>query len=71
MAFQIKWLLILLLTITLSASGQNNQPKQDDGVRCVKWRGAGDGFNQKVTCLLWVKKDCSQRLHKDICRLER
>jgi hypothetical protein len=70
MATRLKWLVALLLTITLSAAGQNNKSKTNDSMRCVRWGWTGDVFERKVYCLVWVKKDCSQRLHKEICKLE-
>ena len=70
MATYLKWLVVLLLTITLSAAGQNSNPKPDEGKRCVRWGWTGDVFERRVYCLVWVKKDCSQRLHKEICKLE-
>lgn len=36
---------------------------------CVRWGWVGDFYNRKVVCLEWRKKDCSNRLHKEICRL--
>jgi hypothetical protein len=37
---------------------------------CVKWKWTGDVYNRKVHCVEWKKKDCSNRLHKEICKLE-
>ena len=70
MVTYLKWLVVLLLTVTLSAAGQNNKDKPDDGKKCVRWGWSGDVYERKVYCLEWVKKDCSQRLHKEICKQE-
>jgi hypothetical protein len=69
MVTYLKWLVVLLLTVTLSAAGQNKE-KPDDGKRCARWGWSGDVYERKVYCLEWVKKDCSQRLHKEICKQE-
>ena len=34
---------------------------------CVRWTWTGDVFNRKVYCLEWRVKDCSNRLHKELC----
>jgi hypothetical protein len=34
---------------------------------CVRWTWTGDVFNRKVYCLEWRVKDCSSRLHKELC----
>jgi len=69
MVTYLKWLVVLLLTVTLSAAGQNKE-KPDDGKRCVRWGWSGDVYERRIYCLEWVKKDCSQRLHKEICKQE-
>lgn len=60
----------IITMLAVSTPAQSNQLKQDDGLRCVRWTWTGDVFNRKVICLEWVKKDCSHRLHKEICKLE-
>jgi hypothetical protein len=35
---------------------------------CVRWTWTGDVYNRKVVCLEWRKQDCSNRLHKIICK---
>ncbi len=37
---------------------------------CVRWSWVGDVYDRRVVCLEQKKKDCSNRLHKNICRLE-
>jgi hypothetical protein len=37
---------------------------------CVRWKWTGDVFERKVYCVQWEKKNCSNRLHKEICKLE-
>jgi hypothetical protein len=62
----LKWITILGLLITLTASSQE---KVNETLICVKWQWTGDVFNRKVYCVEWVKKDCSKRLYKDLCKL--
>jgi hypothetical protein len=62
----LKWFIILTLLITLTASSQE---KLDEVWVCVRWQWAGDVFNRKVYCLEWIKRDCSKRLYKDLCKL--
>lgn len=51
----------------LAASEKN---KIDEPSKCVRWKWTGDVFERKVYCIEWIKKDCSNRLHKEICKLE-
>ena len=37
---------------------------------CVRWTWTGDVYDRQVVCVEWQKKDCSRRLHKEICKLE-
>ena len=37
---------------------------------CVRWTWSGDVYGRKVTCVEWRKKDCSNRLYKEICKRE-
>lgn len=52
----------------LSASAE--KAKKDETLKCVRWRWIGDVFERKVYCIEWAKKDCSQRLYKEICKQE-
>ena len=52
----------------LSVSAEKT--KKDETLKCVRWRWTGDVYERKVYCIEWVKKDCSNRLHKEICKLE-
>ncbi len=58
----------LCLIIILTASAKKT--KEDEVLKCVRWRWTGDVFERKVYCVEWVKKDCSQRLYKEICKQE-
>jgi hypothetical protein len=35
---------------------------------CHTWQWSGSVYNRKVYCVQWVKRDCSVRLYKDICK---
>ena len=37
---------------------------------CSRWTWTGDVYDRQVMCVAWQKKDCSNRLHKEICKLE-
>jgi hypothetical protein len=62
-----KWFIILTLLITLTASSKEKSDESTVWV-CGRWAWTGDVFNRKVYCLEWAKRDCSNRLHKDICK---
>jgi len=58
--------IICLMILTVSAE----KTKKDETLKCVRWRWIGDVYERKVYCIEWAKKDCSQRLHKEICKQE-
>lgn len=58
--------LLLLTVMTGSAEQKNNK---DVTWICVRWQWTGDVYNRTIYCLEWKKKDCSNRLYKDICKL--
>ena len=70
-----KYLLLLLmlvvvpLSIRSSTAGQNEKLKPNEARVCARWMWTGDVFERKVYCVEWVIKDCSNRLHKEICKL--
>ncbi len=38
---------------------------------CVRWQWSSqDSFNKQAVCIEWQKKNCSKRLHKEICKAE-
>ncbi len=62
---------VLIFLIFFSASAQKPKKDQDSNyVKCTKWAWFGYTENRRVICLKWEPLDCSNRLHKDICRLE-
>ena len=67
----VKFLSIILCLIILTASAEiKESPKKSDEVKaCARWMWTGDVFDRKVYCVQWVIKDCSNRLHKEICKL--
>ena len=66
----VKFLSIILCLIILTASAEiKESPKKSDEARvCARWMWTGDVFERKVYCVEWVIKDCSNRLHVDICK---
>jgi hypothetical protein len=57
-------LLLLLVLVPVEAA------RKDESVKCVRWGWTGDVFERRVYCIEWAKKDCSNRLHKEICKRE-
>jgi hypothetical protein len=68
----VKFLSIILCLIILTASAEikenSKKPELSEVWVCGRWTWTGDVFNRKVYCLEWAKKDCSNRLHKEICK---
>jgi len=62
-------LVVVPLSITSSTAEQNEKLKPDEVKVCARWMWTGDVFDRKVYCVEWVIKDCSNRLHKEICKL--
>lgn len=63
-----KLLLVSLSFTVLLVSAEQKKDKDVTWV-CVRWQWTGDGSNRTIYCLEWKKKDCSNRLYKDICKL--
>jgi len=64
----VKPIVFILCLIILSAGAEKT--KKDETLKCVRWGWTGDVFERKVYCIEWAKKDCSHRLHKEICKQE-
>jgi hypothetical protein len=60
--------ILLLLTMVVSSEEPNNGLKKDEVWVCVRWRWVQTALEQKVNCVEWAKKDCSNRLYPDICK---
>ena len=43
--------------------------KKDEVWVCDRWQWVGDPIDNRVVCISWVKKDCSNRLYKEICKM--
>ena len=67
MATAIKFFIIILLSTIVVASDK----KQDEVLVCTRWKWKGEPFENKVTCIEWTKKDCSNRLYPELCKLGR
>jgi hypothetical protein len=48
----------------------NKTLKEDEIWVCTRWGWVYVNGAQKVNCFEWQIKDCSNRLHKQICKLE-
>ena len=58
-----------MLCLTFNAFAETK--KQDEGWTCIRWKwSSNDTFNRHGVCIEWKKKDCSKRLHKEICKRE-
>lgn len=62
--------LIVFITCLIILSAGAEKTKKDETLKCVRWKWTGDVFERKVYCVEWAKKDCSQRLHEQICKQE-
>lgn len=62
-------LVVVPLFVTSSTAEQNEKLKPDEVRACARWMWTGDVFARKVYCVEWVVKDCTNRLHKEICKL--
>jgi hypothetical protein len=62
--------LIVFITCLIFSSAGAEKTKRDETLKCVRWKWDDNVFERKVYCIEWVKKDCSQRLHKEICKQE-
>jgi hypothetical protein len=65
MATFIKFLIIILLSTMVVAS----EEKKDEVLVCVRWQWRGAPFEGKVSCIEWAKKDCSNRMYPELCKL--
>lgn len=67
----IKILILSSCFIILTASAEKSKKSSEEEAKfkCVHWAWMGDVFDRKVYCLKWQKIDCSNRLHKNICKL--
>lgn len=57
----------LLFTVLLVSAEQKDD--NDTTWICERWQSSGDVFERKVVCVKWIKKDCSNRMYKEICKL--
>lgn len=64
----VKWLVIVIPLLTMVVASEENPNKKDESWICVRWQWASTAANGKVNCLEWAKQDCSNKLHKDICK---
>jgi hypothetical protein len=63
--FFIKMLITAGLLFTPIVFGKESSNKK---WVCRTWQWEGSVYNRKVYCVEWVKRDCSNRLYKDICK---
>lgn len=67
------WILVPALLVLVSSSPivqtNDDKLKKDEVMICQQWQWSGPIHEGRVVCVEWVKKDCSQRLYKEICKL--
>ena len=63
---------VFVVVVCLSMLNSDAQTKKatDPAWTCTRWTWSGDVYDRQVVCVEWQKKDCSNRLHKEICKLE-
>jgi hypothetical protein len=54
--------------MVVASEEKSNALKKDEAWVCVRWQWVGTAAEGKVNCIAWKKQDCSNRLHKDICK---
>jgi hypothetical protein len=63
---------VILVAVTsvfvLTASSEQTLKKDEVWV-CARWQWVSTALEGKVHCIEWAKKDCSERLYKEICKL--
>jgi hypothetical protein len=65
----IKWSIVAWLSIMIVASGESSNGLKKDQVQvCVRWQWVNTALEQKVNCVEWAIKDCSNRLYPEICK---
>ena len=65
----VKWLLVAWLSIMVVASEEiSNRLKKNEAWVCVRWQWTNTALEQKVNCVEWVIKDCSNRLYPELCK---
>jgi len=65
----VKWSIVAWLSIMVAASeGTYNGLKKDQARVCVRWQWVETALEQKVKCIEWATRDCSNRLYPDICK---
>jgi len=67
---------VVIASLMLSSSIESQQSllqsiplKKDEAWICVRWQWVSTAVEGTVRCVDWAKQDCSNRLHKDICKL--
>jgi len=62
-------ILISVLAVVLLTASSEIPLKKDEIWKCVRWRWAGTPGQSQVLCVEWNKRDCSNRLYPEICKL--
>lgn len=69
MVSTVKWATVAWLSImVVSSEGSSDGLKKDQARVCVRWQWVQTALEQKVNCVEWAIKDCSNRLYPEICK---
>ena len=63
------FIIILLSTIVIASEEKIKIDKKAEALVCIRWQWRGEPVNGKSTCIEWAKKDCSNRLFPELCKL--
>ena len=64
----IKFVVCLLLLLSVVASSEVTRLKKDEFWVCVRWQWTATPSEGKVSCVEWAKKDCANRLYPEVCK---
>ncbi len=63
--------LILCIFLPTSRAEKNTELKENEVWVCSRWTWTSqDPYVKNATCITWTKKDCSDRLHAEICKTD-
>ena len=62
---------LMCFFLPTSRAEKGTELKENEVWVCSRWTWTSqDMYVRNATCVLWTKKDCSDRLHKEICKID-
>ena len=58
-----------ILLVSSIEADQKILSKKDEVLVCIRWKWSNAPQENRVNCIEWSKKDCSNRLYPEICKL--